>query len=270
MTDIHEIPIILNSQNADIVIDNGSTFEVALEEPIMVPATAKYCWLRILNAEVPNTNPNIITDVNDKLYFSYNFGGGAVNDEITFPQGIYDIDSINDEIERQLYEIDPLLTYSFRFGANTATQKAMLVIDTTGGAPAVTIDFSINYDQTIGYLLGYNNDTYVFAQNIKTQVSPPNTARINTTEFFLLHCDLVQNGIRFNNTWTQIIARVIIDSGAGSMIEHRPFNIPKIDASELIGNYKTKIKTWVTDQNNQLINTSGENFTVSVVIYYIQ
>lgn len=268
-THINEIPIILNSENADVVTDNGSSFTVNLNESIRVPDDSDMCWVKLLNATIPNTNPNIITGTNDLLHFSWDNGGGPTAELITFPEGIYDIDSINDEITRQVTVIDSSLVGTFQFFGNEATQKAILVINTSGGKPAVTIDFVTDYDQSIGPLLGFEAVSYPFATNTKAEVSAPNTARINSTEFFLVHCDLVDQGIRFNNTYSQILGRIIIDDAAGSTIVHRPYNIPKIMAKRLIGNYKTNIHVWLTDQNNVLVNTSGENYTISVVINYI-
>ena len=266
-----QIPLLLNSKNGDNLSPDGSSFLVKLEVPIRVPRRAKSCWIEVISAEVPNTVPNVYTGSNDTMVLTLTIDATTYVEPIVFPQGTYDLDTINDEINRQLRQIqqriDPGAKYEnmIQITANEATQYAILEFDTTT-TPGVTLTFDV--PNSIGSLLGLSG-TYSVPAQTKVEYSATEYARINSTEFFLVHCDLVQRGIRFNNDFSQIVAQVLIDVSPGSMIMHRPYNIPKIPANKLIGANESVIRVWLTNQDNVLVNTSGEFYTVALNINYI-
>ena len=80
---------------------------------------------------------------------------------------------------------------------------------------------------------------------------------------------LINKGLRNNNRYTQIVSQVLIDVPPGSQILSRPFNIPRIPANELIGDKRNLINVWLTDNNNNRVNTAGENYSVRLIINYI-
>lgn len=104
----YQLPMIFSSSVLDGALNksaHGSAFSVQLDRPILVPDTAKYCWIEVQAATVWNTVPNIITGVNDKFYFSIDDGMIVVNKVITIEQGIYDVVSLNAQFQRELSQI---------------------------------------------------------------------------------------------------------------------------------------------------------------------
>jgi hypothetical protein len=93
-------------------------------------------------------------------------------------------------------------------------------------------------------------------------------ASFNPVEFFLLHSSLVSTGLRINNVYNNTIAQVLIDVPPGSQIVSAPFNIPEIPAPELAGSDRKNIRFWLTDNNNNLVNTRSEFFSLRLIIHY--
>lgn len=257
----HYVPLILSSSEASGAYNkssDGSTFSVNIENGLLIPKEAKQCWLICQSAEVWNTSPNIFTGVNDKLYFSD--GLGAVL--ITIPQGLYDINALNYEINRQILEAGHDDDSIVIFG-NNATQKTILQFKNIGAS----VDFT--QADTFRDILGFNSQIVGPTIIANDLIDSDNEAAFNTIDYFILHTDLLSYGIRINNTFTQAVAQVLIEASAGSQILHQPNNPPLIPANELIGLKKTVIRGWITDQDNNLVDTAGENFSMRLMIYYI-
>ena len=82
----YQLPMIFSSSVLDGALNksaDGSSFSVQLDRPILVPNTAKYCWIEVQAATVWNTVPNILTGVNDKFYLEIDDGMIVVNHVIT-------------------------------------------------------------------------------------------------------------------------------------------------------------------------------------------
>lgn len=257
----YQVPLILSSSTENGAVNKnsqGSYFEINLDRGIEIPKKAKYCWIEVQSAEIWNTSPNILTGVNDKLYYEDAMGVFTM----TIPQGLYSIDLLNLEISRQLVESGRDAESMVIFG-NYATQKTYIQFLDIG----TSIDFT--QSDTFRVLLGF--DSVTIGPSISTDeiFDSNNVAAFNSINYFILHTDLVAYGIRINNTYTQAVAQVLIDKPAGSQILHEPNNPPEISANELIGKYKRNIKVWLTDQSNNLIDTASEDFSMRLIIYYI-
>lgn len=257
----HQIPIIFSSSSGSGAVNkssDGSSFEINLEQPIIIPNKAQYCYVVCQAAEIWNTSPNILTGVNDKLYLSD--GSGSLT--ITIPQGLYDLNLLNNEINRQIIESgrvdDSIIIYG-----NQATQKTVIALKTIG----TSIDFT--QSDTFRDILGFNSGTVGPSVSTDEFFDSDNVAGFNTIDYFIIHCDLVSYGIRINNTYTQAVAQILITSDAGDQIKNRENNPPEIPAIELIGQRKHTIRCWLTDQDNNLINTAGEDYAFRLVIYYL-
>lgn len=239
----YQLPLILNSATEAGATDktsDGSSFSITLDRPILVPKEAKYCYVEVQSAEVWNTVPNIVTGVNDQI---------LLNDTVFFvPQGLYDIDSLNAELGDDVTLL-----------ANNATQKIQMT--SSGSNP--TIKFN---GQSFNELLGFAESEEIVSGGSKIGEF---TAQFNTTDYFLIHCDLVSKGLRLNSSYRQIVAQILIDVPPGHQIVSTPQNVPKIPSPELIGDKRNTISVWLTNDKNQRVNTSGENFSCRLVINYI-
>jgi hypothetical protein len=245
---------------------DGSRFEIQFENALQIPAEAINVQIVVEEATIWWVIPNIITGVNDKIYITV----PDVNDVLTayvvvIPQGLYDLSGLNQSILRELSnqgaKIDP--TDTFLLSADEATQKVEIILTYLGSQ----IDFTPV--DTFREILGFNSQVIgPTAIAPFTQIAD-NIAAFNQVNYFLIHSDLTNKGIRFNNNYNQTVSQVLIDVAPGSQIISKPFNPARINAGELAGAKRTNIRFWLTDDKDRPVNTNGEYFTARVVIKYL-
>ena len=183
---------------------------------------------------------------------------------ITIPKGLYDLGGLNQAILRELEnqqaqdDPNPLIVLT----ADEPTQKVEIRFNYND----VSIDFT--QPDTPREILGFNALVYGPYTTTPENVLAPNIAQFNQVNYFLLHSDLVNKGIRFNNNYTQTISQVLIDVPPGSQIVGTPFNPAKTNADELRGVKRTLLRFWITDENNNRIDTNGEYWSARIVIKY--
>lgn len=242
---------------------DGSSFTVNLDESKLVPYNAKYPNISVQEAQIWWTIPNIITGKNDKLYI---FGPNTLDVDqlftVTLPQGLYDLNGLNEAILRELeangakIDPEPLIFLS----GDESTQKVELKFN----YPNMSIDFT--QPNTPYEILGFDQQIYLEINS--NPLLGPNVANFNQVNYFLMHSDISSRGIRLNNSYSQIVAQVPIDVPPGSQITYKPFNPAHIPASELIGANRTSLRFWLTDDENRLVNTNGENYSFRLIIRY--
>lgn len=264
MSITYQLPFIFSSSVIDGATNkspDGSSFSVSFDRPILVPKEAKYCYIETQASEIWNVVPNILTGKNDLMKLTWDNVGLPTIVNIIIPQGLYDVTSLNDTVNRLLVEAGTP-TDLIEITGNDPTQKVIITTKFAG----TSIDFTIS--QSFRELLGFDSQVLGPSIAAETFISD-NVASFNNIDYFLIHCDIINKGLRNNNRYTQIISQVLIDVPPGSQILSRPFNIPKIPANELIGDKRNLINIWLTDHNNNRVNTTGEDFSVRLVINYI-
>jgi hypothetical protein len=262
------------SQGALNLTKDGSRFTVKLEEAIEVPKDALNVNLSVEEATVWWTVPNIITGENDKLYVT---GPTQLNPAtiqtaiITIPLGLYDASGLNETVQQLLENAGfqttdgiPAITKPiFTITTDDATSKIILRFE----YPTVQIDFTQN--NTPREILGFNSLVYGPYPLAPQNIPAPNVAGFNTVNYFLIHSDLVQQGIRFNNNYNQTIAQVLIDVAPGSQIVSKPFNPAKSNCNRLAGSKIDRFTVWLTDDKQREVNTNNEYFTARIVIRWL-
>ena len=284
-----EISMILNSNpddGASNLSADGSFFQVNLEDGgIQIPGDAINVSVSVESASVWFSTPNILSadsldgrlKKNNKMYFTNVplVGGGTADVVIEIEQGLYDLTALNDEIFKQIKATPP-----FMYVTPGATSKSPVVFDADAATgkvfcifnePNVTIDFTPN--DTFRDVLGFNSGSITSPPNASQDnplsVDAPNTARFNSLTSYLIHSDIVQNGIRFNNSYNQTLTEVLIgDAATFEQINSTPFNPPRVDADELRGIHRNNLAFWITDQDNNRINMAGEYWSFRMVIRY--
>ena len=265
-----EISMILSSDPAAGAINrsaDGSYFEVQLQDGLQIPKEALNINIALEEATIWWSVPNIISNENNRMYIT----GPDTNDVvqnyiIVIPQGLYDLSGINQAILRELenqgakINPDPLITLS----PDEATQKVQIRFN----YPTVIIDFTAN--NTPREILGFNSQVLGPYVGAPVNILANNTASFNQVNYFLVHSDLTNKGIRFNNNYSQIISQVLIDVPPGSQIVSKPFNPAKINSPELAGAKRTNLRIWLTDDKNRPVNTNNEYFSLRLVIHYLK
>jgi len=259
------------TQGALNVSTNGSRFTVKLEEPIEIPEDALNVTLSVEEATVWWTVPNIITGENDKLYVT---GPTQLNPAIiqtsilTIPLGLYDASGLNETVQQLLENagfkttdgIPAISKPIFTITTDEATSRIILRFE----YPTVQIDFTQN--DTPKDILGFESLVYGPYPLAPQNIPAPQVAGFNTVNYFLIHSDLVQQGIRFNNNYNQTIAQVLIDVAPGSQIVSKPFNPAKSNCNRLAGSKIDRFNVWLTDDKQREVNTNNEYFTARIVI----
>jgi len=258
-----EIPIVVNSGSdagASEINEQGSQFTIRLNDPILMPNDLINCTVQVDEATIWWTIPNIsVENSNNKFYYTYL----TVDYNITLPNGLYSISDLNNTIER-LVEEQTNVSGLFTFGPDNATQKTIITANVAGAV----IDFT--QADTIREIIGFNSQLLPAAGvSVEDEFFlADETSNFNSIQYFLIHSDIVDQGIRTNNTYTQTISQVLIDVKPGSQIVSREFNPPKSNALNLNGRKIDRIKFWLTDQDNNLVDTNGEVFGCRLVIKY--
>ena len=263
MSNIFEIPVIATSSVASGAVNKnslGSRFTIVLQDPIIMPNDIVNCTVQVDEATVWWTIPNIsITLNNNKFYFEYN----TVNYVITIPNGLYSVVDLDTAVNREVFTLTGE-SGLFAFEADNATQKVALTLTQAG----LQVDFT--QSDTFRDIIGF--DSQLVPSGGPTTgsytVLGDNVANFNTIDYFLLHSDIIDRGIRTNNTYTQTISQILIDVAPGSQIVSREFNPPKSEAISLSGRTIDRITFWLTDQDNNLVDTNNEDFSCRMIIKY--
>jgi hypothetical protein len=261
----YEIPILFSSNPADGAqnvssgpLDAGSQFYVNLEHPIEVPRNAINCTVETQKATIWWVIPNIITNVNDQFYLEH----ATINYQATIPQGLYDLNGLQAAMEREITAVGAPAGL-FNLIADDATQKVNIRLNQAG----TQIDFT--QSDTFRVVLGFNSQLVPPAPSVGVYNQLGDTeAKFNVVDSFLIHSDIVPRGIRTNGSFANIIDEVLIDVPPGSQIVQKNFVPTRVPANNLIGTKLKSVKMWLTDQSNNLVNTSGEFWTALVVIRY--
>lgn len=263
-----EISMIVSSDpnnGATNISSDGSYFEVQLQDGLKVPKDALNVNIAVEEATIWWSVPNIITGENDKVYITGPDTLDVVqNYVLTIPQGLYDLAGINEAIARELesagakIDPEPLINLS----PDEATQKVQLRFNYA----TVSIDFTPN--DTPRVILGF--DSAVYTPVPDNPLLAPNVAAFNQVNYFLIHSDLTNKGIRFNNNYNQTIGQVLIDVAPGSQIVSKPFNPARINAPELAGATRTNLRFWLTDDEDRRVNTNNEYWSARIVIHWLQ
>ena len=261
----YKLPFIFNSSpdsGASNISLDGSSFEVNLDRPIVIPRHAKNCYITVQNATAWWNIYNIVAGINDQIDVEYFDGFITVQQVLTIEAGLYDLDHLEEELKRELlangYPSD-----LFVLIPDQATQKSVIQFNYSG----VRLDMTIA--RNFAAILGFNQRLVppILTTGIQYEKSD-NIANFNTIDYLLIHSDLVSRGIRINNQYRNVIAQLLIDVAPGSQIVSTPFNVPSIPANELIGEKRKNIRIYLTDQNSNPVNTQGELFSCRLVIHY--
>lgn len=239
---------------------DGAYFQVNFGDPLRIPADAVDCNIAVEEAEIWNTIPNITTGVNDRFFVTDSSVPATYS--LTIPQGLYDLTGLSQAILRELENAGAatapaLLTMT----PDEATQKVEIKLNYS----TVSIDFT--QPNTMRTILGFNSRV-VGPGTAGTTYLADNVAAFNQLNYFLLHTDLVTDGIRQNDAYSQTVAKVPIDAAPGSQIIYSPRNPARIEEPNLIGATRNNIQVWLTDQNNVRVNTNTEYYSLRLNISY--
>jgi hypothetical protein len=248
----------------------GNRFNVQLNTAITIPQGSVYASLEVVSAKVWNVSPNISAGIgNNRIYFSYQGTEYAV----MFPDGLYGIDEMNLFMEIYFSNDAILPNDLFLFEEQGATQKLSIKFNYTG----ITMDFTKPNAciDVMGFYTTHDEtaDTFTSTVIITSTVAgessiAPNEARFNRVVNYYITSNLLSDGIPINNTSNGVICEVPINVRAGSLINFVPTNPLRVDCTDLIGQSKQLIAFGLVDQLGREVSTSGEDWSLAIVIRY--
>jgi hypothetical protein len=248
------------------VSTDGSSFTVQLDDSFDIPKNAKNVQVAVMDGEIWYNTPNIETGVNDDMKVVSDGTGatpatvGTYN--ITIPEGLYTHTALNTAIGIQLQAAGAPEADLLTLGVNYSTQKTYLLTQYTG----VSVDFTIatNFRVILGFDAGVEGPSTSSPEYFDGQ----NVAAFNQINYYLIHGDITDQGIRINNIYSNTLARVLIDTTPGKQVLYQPINPPTSSAQQLAGSKRLRYNYWLTDENNNLVNTLGEYWSARIALSY--
>ena len=246
----------LSSRGASNVSRSKDEFSVILQPPLHLPRKAYNVYLRVNQASIWNTTPNVIDGTNNRLYVSEDAGVTYVM--LLIPSGLYGVSELNTAILRALENVG--YANLFTITADFPTQKT--VINFT------TADTKIDFTQalTLRDILGF--DSKVVTGAPLNQLGDKE-ANFNTVNSFIIRTDLVDTGISVNGRGTQACAIVPITALPGSLINYQPTNPPNIPCERLSYGPQQMVTVSVTNEIGEKVIMIDEWSVVIEVVYSI-
>ncbi len=242
--------------------DDGSSFEVQLSQPIVIPREAVNCTIEVTQANIWYTTPNISARLgNNKFRFASAGGYGNIT-ELTFPDGLYSVAALNSQLGLLLVN-EGFPADTLTISGDDATQRTVI----TYGASGLAVIFSGG--DTFKDILGFDDIFYPFSGAPGESITGQNVANFNTLNSYLVSSDIVSQGIPVNAQGASILAQVPITARPGSLIVYQPRNPNRTDLTDLIGLPRTSFRIWLTNQVGENIDTNSEDYSIVVVIRYV-
>lgn len=259
----YSVPLLLSSSSASgafNVTTGKDAFDAYIERDVKIPNNAKQVTVEVNSASVWFTHYNISASLANNLLY-LDVSGDAVY-TVTLEDGLYDLSSIAHAINVSLVN-QGLTSNIITFTGDTATNRVVINFSAAG----LRIDFSAA--NTCREILGFASAvTPVAYTTASTSVYGASKAVFNHVDHFLIHSDVVSSGIPINGTFSNVIARVLIDVSPGRMISYTPNEPIRVPAPELAGANITKVHSSITDQDNGTLDFNDEDWNYLLVIRY--
>lgn len=250
----------LGAQNVSVGRDK---FTVQLKKTILFPPEAYNIRLELRQATIWWTANNIETGVNDSFRFLVS-GDPSSPYDITLDSGLYDISALNSAVNNALIN-EGLASNLLTFSGDNATQKVILTFSAAGQRVEWVAGSFFE-------LCGFNTGQFVPAAGFTVGAyseAAGSVANFSDVSSFLIHTDLVRNGIPQGDQEHLMIADIPISVAPGSQQLYQPALPIEIDCPHLRGSSVSQFSVWITDQNNRGLNFNGENFTILLIIKYM-
>ena len=256
-----QIPLFLDSSpNAGEfnISANRDRFTGQFDRPIMIPPNARNATVELNQSSVWNTTYNM-SAANNNNQIGLILDGTPVLLEIQ--DGLYDIDSLEDAIDRALTN-QGLTSGLVRFSGDFASQWVIAEFTTANQQ----IDFRV--PNACNVVLGFETDVYPSTPTTGNQfVVAPNVASLNVLEYVILHTDIVTTGIPVNGIFRNVIGKVLLTSDPGYLINYQPYNPIQVPIDNQIGSSISQVVCWITDHQNNPIQMN-DNWSMDLIIRY--
>lgn len=240
---------------------DGSRFTILLNPNLVFDKSCKNIKVYAQSARYWFTFKNIsVTKANNHIFFTDNIAIPSKYD-ITIQDGLYSLEELNSAINFGVLSLS-LPTGTITLSGDSATQKVIFTLKT---------GYQMYFSATTPYLLlGMNLNQKLPAAALTTTLyseRATNPATFSNLASVLYHCSLISNSI-VNGRNSDVILSVPPKVGVGSLMDHQPYNLLKVNCSNLQNATISSIDVYITDQNGNTLDTNSENFEITLVIEY--
>lgn len=232
-------------------------FTTRLSYPIYLHSNKEY-EAALLSINLYNSIPNITEENN---IFKYSIDNGSTWKILSLDKGSYELQAINDEIQRKMIENgdfdttknEPYITIS----ANISLLKSIVHISNE----SYLVDFTT--ENTIGSVLGFKQVVVSYGYNKSQDIV--NITKVNSV---LVNVDII-SGSYVNGCESPAIYSFDPNKvSPGYKIEERPS--PSLIYYPVNRRTISDIRVWLTDQDNKPIDLRCERITVKLHIKEVQ
>lgn len=265
-----ELPLFFSSnpdQGAKPRGNLGNEFDVRLASPITLLNSAENITIELANINIWFTTPNISESRgNNHIYITYD----GKEYDIKVPDGSYESDSLNREIQTQLKKALSLdnkavsnINSVFLLEPNTAVNRVEITL-----GDKTSCDFTPAKANNIGPTLGF--DEVITGSIHQERFRGESTPRFNVISSYLLETDFVGSGVSLNSHSGFILGKVPLTAPPGHLISYERVNPFRVDASSLKISSKQNIHFRLTNEAGENIDMGGEYFDFALVIRWTQ
>jgi len=249
-----EISLVFDSGSSGVQIlgpdpNNKAEFSVRFDEPLTLPPHGIDCTLQTDEVIVTNNNPNI----SEPSDFTYN---GIT---YTIPVGLWSVSELEDEMNFLIADI-PAPTVLDTHVTLTGVQALgkVRIYNELG------LDFPGGASNQLVSLLGLSVAQLPIPAD--TTIIGDNVAQFDVQDSYVVATDLISNGIRFNDSFAQVISVVHITTGAGGLIVFTPVQPAIIPTPELLGITKSRVEMRLLKNDLTPVDTRESNWSARVRI----
>ena len=257
-----------NPSQHKVISTKGNKVTVDFNPKINLDSKKKY-YLRCLNANIVYCMPNVISGVNNKLYYYINGANvGASFRTITFDAGLYSLLDINRTIS--YFTTDPNNgdnSKLIQFSADSATSKIYVTFDQPN--TCISVFFPDSITSMLGFDLSQGDSSKAFTignNPVKTSIKSKNQAQLNSLQNILIKCDIVSGSYQ-NSQLSNIIACVTPDVASYSTIIYSPYHPLRLPID--VDTIESMTLTLI-DQDGKEVDMGTDNGTLPPELWSVQ
>ena len=234
------------AQNLIVMSGGGSKLHTSFNPPLEWPKTRVGYEMSLLRLETYFSFPNIAS-TNNTMRISINRKWYVIQ----IPTGCYDIDSINNVVQRLLMELtgESEKEKHIIISANRNTLRCILKIRDAN----TIVDF--NVANSLRSVLGFQAIQYKKPGRYESE----NIVNILSVNSILVHCDIIESS-RVNGEAAPVIYNFFPDVSPGEKIVSQPLHLIYIP---LTMDVIPSMTSWLTDQNGSNLDLRGEELTLT-------
>jgi hypothetical protein len=269
-----QIPIFALSSQGHNLSALGSTFTFRFQTPLRIPTDVN-ASVSLVSASIWHVAPNLKAGLNNKFVVSFGNINGGADAILEFEPGLYSLEALNASLAILISDLSPSLTGTeIQLIPDNATQKLSISCIAGSTTGDITIRFTSG-DFTINEFIGFdtkndNSDFVCLSTGGDNNIKASNTARFNSLSYYQIACPELAGSGTYNargEYGSGILGIIIPSTSPGSQLVHNPVNLIKC-SSNMAGQAISQCTFQLQDQNGDVIDTRGEEWSAQIIIEF--